>query len=286
MIGLIGGGAMGGAMAVRLIETGHPVRCFDASESARKKVAASGAEIADTLVDLPQGCALILLSLPRAEIVAEVMAELSPMLAPGTIVLDTSTSEPETTKALAKTAAAAGYVFLDGPVSGGPVGARSGSMTMVMGGAAEAIDTLRPVLAHLTARIVHVGPSGAGHAAKIANNLLCAANLVLVSEMAHLAESLGIPLRNLLEGVNAGSGRSGVSEVNFPKWILSGDFNSGFNMGLMRKDVVLATKLAQAAALDLPATRAIAAIWEDSRTKLADDADFNEIFKFGAAEHV
>lgn len=286
MIGLIGGGAMGGAMAVRLIETGHPVRCFDASESARKKVAASGAEIADTLVDLPQGCALILLSLPRAEIVAEVMAELSPMLAPGTIVLDTSTSEPETTKALAKTAAAAGYVFLDGPVSGGPVGARSGSMTMLMGGAAEAIDTLRPVLAHLTARIVHVGPSGAGHAAKIANNLLCAANLVLVSEMAHLAESLGIPLRNLLEGVNAGSGRSGVSEVNFPKWILSGDFNSGFNMGLMRKDVVLATKLAQAAALDLPATRAIAAIWEDSRTKLADDADFNEIFKFGAAEHV
>lgn len=277
---------MGGAMAVRLIETGHPVRCFDASESARKKVAASGAEIADTLVDLPQGCALILLSLPRAEIVAEVMAELSPMLAPGTIVLDTSTSEPETTKALAKTAAAAGYVFLDGPVSGGPVGARSGSMTMLMGGAAEAIDTLRPVLAHLTARIVHVGPSGAGHAAKIANNLLCAANLVLVSEMAHLAESLGIPLRNLLEGVNAGSGRSGVSEVNFPKWILSGDFNSGFNMGLMRKDVVLATKLAQAAALDLPATRAIAAIWEDSRTKLADDADFNEIFKFGAAEHV
>lgn len=286
MIGLIGGGAMGGAMAVRLIETGYPVRCFDASESARKKVAASGAEIADTLVDLPQGCALILLSLPRAEIVAEVMAELSPMLAPGTIVLDTSTSEPDTTKALAKTAAAAGYVFLDGPVSGGPVGARSGSMTMVMGGAAEAIDTLRPVLAHLTARIVHVGPSGAGHAAKIANNLLCAANLVLVSEMARLAESLGIPLRNLLEGVNAGSGRSGVSEVNFPKWILSGDFNSGFNMGLMRKDVVLATKLAQAAALDLPATRAIAAIWEDSRTKLADDADFNEIFKFGAAEHV
>lgn len=286
MIGLIGGGAMGGAMAARLIETGHAVRCYDASEAAREKVRASGAEIAQSLADLAQGCALIILSLPRADIVAAVMAELSPALAPGTIVLDTSTSEPETTKTLAKTAASSGYIFLDGPVSGGPLGARSGTMTMVMGGEAEAIDTIRPVLTDLTAKIVHVGPSGAGHAAKIANNLLCAANLVLVSEMARLADSSGIPLDNLLEGVNAGSGRSGVSEVNFPKWITTGAYDSGFTMGLMRKDVGLATKLAQAAALDLPATRAIAAIWEDSRSELADSADFNEIFKYGAAEHV
>ncbi|MBT0956800.1 NAD(P)-dependent oxidoreductase [Alphaproteobacteria bacterium KMM 3653] len=282
MIGLIGGGAMGGAMAARLVETGHSIRCYDASALALEKVRQTGAEIAANLADLAQGCSLIILSLPRAEIVAEVMTQLEPHLAKGTVILDTSTSEPETTKALAERASAAGYVFLDGPVSGGPLGARSGTMTMVMGGAAQAIEAIRPVLADLTAKIVHVGPSGSGHAAKIANNLLCAANLVLVSEMARLAESSGVALENLLEGVNAGSGRSGVSEVNFPKWIVSGDYNSGFTMGLMRKDVGLAGKLAAAAGLDLPATRAIAAIWEDSQSALPDSADFNEIYTYGA----
>lgn len=286
MIGIIGCGAMGGAMIARLIEQGHQVRCYDAQPQARARAQSCGAQVSETLPDLARGCDVILLSLPRADIVRQVMSELAPHIAAGTTVLDTSTSEPETTKTLARAAETAGYTFLDGPVSGGPLGARSGTMTMVMGGPASAIDVLRPLLNDLTAKIVHVGPSGAGHAAKIANNLLCAANLVLVSEMARLADSSGIPLANLLEGVNAGSGRSGVSEVNFPKWILNDGYDSGFTMGLMRKDVGLATKLAEEAELDLPATRAIAAIWEASRAQLADGADFNEIYKYGGSKDV
>jgi 3-hydroxyisobutyrate dehydrogenase len=277
---------MGGAMIARLVEQGHAVQCYDALPEARQRAEAKGGTVKDNLSSLAAACDLIILSLPRADIVTQVMAELGPHIKPATIVLDTSTSEPATTKALAQTATASNYVFLDGPVSGGPLGARSGTMTMVMGGSQEAIDTIRPILIDLTAKIVHVGPSGSGHAAKIANNLLCAANLVLVSEMARLAENAGIPLDNLLEGVNAGSGRSGVSEVNFPKWILSNGYDSGFTMGLMRKDVGLATKLADSAGLDLPATRAIAAIWEDSRSMLEDSADFNEIYKYGAPEDV
>lgn len=286
MIGLVGCGAMGSAMIARLIEQGHSVQCYDALPEARERAKASGGQVAIGLGMLAGVSDLIILSLPRAEIVAQVMSELGSRIRPGTIVLDTSTSEPETTKALASAAEAAGYIFLDGPVSGGPLGARSGTMTMVMGGSDEAINKIRPILAALTAKVVHVGPSGSGHATKIANNLLCAANLVLVSEMARLAESSGIPLDNLLEGVNAGSGRSGVSEVNFPKWILNKGYDSGFTMGLMRKDVGLANKLADSADLHLPATRAIAAIWEDSRAQLADSADFNEIYKYGATKDV
>lgn len=286
MIGFIGCGAMGGAMIARLVEQGRAVQCWDALPEARARAKDSGGQVSDSLSALAEGCNLIVLSLPRADIVMQVMSELGPYIKAGTIVLDTSTSEPETTKSLAQIATAANYIFLDGPVSGGPLGARSGTMTMVMGGPAEAIDKIRPTLNDLTAKIVHVGPSGSGHAAKIANNLLCAANLVLVSEMARLAASSGIPLENLLEGVNAGSGRSGVSEVNFPKWILSNGYDSGFTMGLMRKDVGLATKLADSAKLDLPATRAIVAIWEDSREQLADSADFNEIYKYGASKDV
>jgi 3-hydroxyisobutyrate dehydrogenase len=284
MIGVVGCGAMGGAMIARLVEKGHKVHCYDAMPEARARAEANGGTASETLAALARTCDQIILSLPKAEIVASVMADLVPHVLAGTIILDTSTSEPDTTKTLAN--AAEGYTFLDGPVSGGPGGARAGTMTMVLGGPAEAIAALRPVLDDLTAKTVHVGPAGSGHAAKIANNLLCAANLVLVSEMARLAQSCNISLDSLLQGVNAGSGRSGVSEVNFPKWILNGAFNSGFTMGLMRKDVGLATKLAAQGGLDLPATQAIAAIWENSREALPDSADFNEIFKYGATDHV
>lgn len=284
MIGLIGCGAMGSSMILRLIEKGHTMMCYDALPEARVRAVKNGGQTCEELSTLARECQFVILSLPRAEIVDQVMAELGPLLANGTIILDTSTSEPETTKALAKNAVAGGYVFIDGPVSGGPLGARTGKMTMVMGGPQQAIDKIRPILEDLTAKIVHIGPAGSGHAAKIANNLLCAANLVLVSEMARMAEKSGISLESLLEGVNAGSGRSGVSEVNFPKWIVNNDFNSGFTMGLMRKDVGLATKLADKAGLDLPATRLIAAIWEDSRATLPDSADFNEIYKYGVAD--
>ncbi|SFT32759.1 NAD(P)-dependent oxidoreductase [Sedimentitalea nanhaiensis] len=284
MIGLVGCGAMGGAMIARLVEKGHDVQCHDAMPEARARAEINGGKVCESLGELAQECDQIILSLPNAGTVTSVMADLVPHVQVGTIILDTSTSEPDTTKTLA--AAAAGYTFLDGPVSGGPGGARAGTMTMVLGGPAEAIAALRPVLDDLTAKTVHVGPAGAGHAAKIANNLLCAANLVLVSEMARLAQNCGVPLESLLQGVNAGSGRSGVSEVNFPKWILNGAFDSGFTMGLMRKDVGLATKLAAQGGLDLPATQAIAAIWENSREILADSADFNEIFKYGASENV
>ncbi|MFK7966028.1 MAG: NAD(P)-dependent oxidoreductase [Burkholderiaceae bacterium] len=282
MIGLVGCGAMGSAMLARLIEKGHDVLCYDAQANARERASQLGGHVADNLSTLGnKRCSPIILSLPRADIVEQVMAELGPHLPAETIVLDTSTSEPETTRQLAATGQTAGYVFLDGPVSGGPLGAKSGTMTFVLGGPEASIAQVRPLLEDLAGKIVHVGPSGSGHAAKIANNLLCAANLVLVSEMARLADSSGIDITDLLEGVNAGSGRSGVSEVNFPKWILTESFDSGFTMGLMRKDVGLAVKLADRHALDLPGTRAIAAIWESSRELLPDSAEFNEIYKYG-----
>ena len=280
MIGIVGCGAMGGAMVQRLLEQGQSVVCYDAIADIRTRMADTGATVAENLAALASQCTTIILSLPKADIVRDVMAELGPLLRQGSIILDTSTSEPDVTRQLSATASGAGYDFLDGPVSGGPTGARNGTMTMVLGGPKESIESIRPTLSHLTAKTVHIGPSGSGHATKIANNLLCAANLALMSEMARLADTQGVSLKNLLEGVNAGSGRSGVSEVNFPLWIQNQKYNSGFTMGLMRKDVALAISLAERTGLSLPATRAIAAIWDASRDCLPDDADFNEIYKF------
>ena len=210
MIGVVGCGAMGGAMIARLVEKGHEVLCYDAMPEARARAVANGATACESLAALAQGCDQIILSLPKAEIVTSVMADLVLHVQSGTIILDTSTSEPDTTKMLAT--AADGYTFLDGPVSGGPGGARAGTMTMVLGGPAEAIMALRPVLNDLTSKTVHVGPAGSGHAAKIANNLLCAANLVLVSEMARLAQSCDIPLDSLCKASTLGQGAAGSAK--------------------------------------------------------------------------
>ncbi|CUH64680.1 2-(hydroxymethyl)glutarate dehydrogenase [Thalassovita autumnalis] len=279
MIGLVGLGAMGGGYLSRLMEQNCDVLCYDAMPEARARAEAAGAEVAASLADF-SACDTVILSLPKAAIVASVMEELGPHLQQGAIVVDTSTSEPDTTKRLATQAQDDGYTFLDGPVSGGPLGARSGTMTMVVGGDADAFAKARPLLEKMTGKLVHIGPSGAGHTVKIANNLLCAANLVLMSEMAQMAERAGISLSELLTGINAGSGRSGVSEVNFPKWITNEAYDSGFTMGLMRKDVGLATGLADRLGIGLPATETIASIWENSREMLDDSADFNEIYKY------
>jgi 3-hydroxyisobutyrate dehydrogenase len=248
------------------------------------KMDAVGATIATSAGALAQTCDVIILSLPKASVVEAVMAQILPDIQTGTVILDASTSEPTTSQAMAAKGARHGFAFVDGPVSGGPAAANAGTMTMLLGGDANAIKTLRPALDILTAKTVIVGGSGAGHAAKIANNMLCAANLVLVGEAIRLGQAAGVNPQDLLEGINAGSGRSGVSEVNFPKWVLNDTFDSGFSMGLMRKDVGLALDLAKTSGVDLSGFANIADIWLNRSTDIADSEDFNTIIKTSPSE--
>ena len=270
---------MGGGMASQLVKNGFDITCFDPSPQNSGKMAALGATTTTSVGALAKICDVILLSLPKAAVVEAVMAEMLPDIQAGTVILDTSTSEPATSQAMSAKGAEHGFAFVDGPVSGGPAAANAGTMTMLLGGDADAIETLRPVLDILTAKTVTVGGSGAGHAAKIANNMLCAANLVLVGEAVRLGQAAGVSPENLLEGINAGSGRSGVSEVNFPKWVLSDAFDSGFTMGLMRKDVGLALALAESTDVDLSGFAKIADIWLNASTDISDSDDFNAIVK-------
>jgi 3-hydroxyisobutyrate dehydrogenase len=150
----------------------------------------------------------------------------------------------------------------------------------MVGGNEAHVARARPLLEALGKAIVHVGDSGAGNLAKLVNNLFCAMHLVGVGEALRLAEALAVDPARLFEAVNAASGRSAVSEVNLPRWILSGAFNSGFTMGLMRKDVRLAAGLASAAGLSLPLAEAVGELWQASGTILPDDADFNRMTLF------
>lgn len=275
--GFIGCGNMGGGMARRLSSEGVAVLCFDPSNTIMKSLEENGCAVTTTAVDVASKVDILFLSLPSAAIVESVMSSINEAVRPGCIVIDTSTSKPDTSQKMSALALKNGYIFLDAPVSGGPSAANAGTMTMLIGGDAAAFQTARPILEKMTARIVQVGPSGAGHAAKIANNMLCAANLILVREAIKIAASAGVSAPELLEGINAGSGKSAVSEINYPRWILNDAFNSGFTMGLMRKDVRLALELANQNDIELPGFSGIAQIWNDSVESLPDSEDFNRI---------
>jgi 3-hydroxyisobutyrate dehydrogenase len=280
VVGVVGLGNMGRGMALSLARAGHEVLGTDASEAARSAIAPEGIAVFEGVGPLCARADLLILSLPTAEIVEAVVAGPGGVIAharPGLRVVDTSTSHPETTRRLAAALAAQGMAMIDAPVSGGPKGAITATMTMVIGGTDDDVAAVEPILADMSAKRVHVGSVGAGHVCKIINNLLCAAHLLTASEAMRIARDAEVDPERLLEGLNAGSGRSGVTLANLPTWVLNGAFDSGFTMALMRKDVRLATQLIAKLALDLPIARETARIWSESAGSIGDGEDFNRI---------
>ena len=287
-IGVIGLGNMGRRMALSLKRGGHEVLGTDAVQATRDALAAEGVETFEGVGPLCSRAEILILSLPMADIVEQVVAGEGGILAharPGLLVVDTSTSHPETTHRMAALLAAAGMALIDAPVSGGPKGAITGTMTMVIGGADDDVARAEPILAAMSAKRVHVGAVGAGHVAKIINNLLCAAHLLTAAEAVRIARAAGVDAERLLEGINAGSGRSGVTLTNFPTWVLNGAFDSGFPMKLMRKDVRLAAQLVDELGLSLPLAGETAKIWSESAAIIADAEDFNRIVELQLGRH-
>jgi len=274
MVAVIGLGNMGMAMLKRLLATGHQPRAWDLDPAkraaARQAGAAIGADIADSVADLT------IFSLPHDAAVAEVLGHVLPALAQGAVIIDTSTLSPRAVRGFAEQAKARGVFYLDAPVSGGPTGA-AGSMAMMVGGDAAALERATPLLQHLTARLLHIGPSGAGQVAKLVNNLLVASHLVTAGEALRLGAAAGVAPEALLPVLNGASGRSAVTEVNWPRWIIPGSFDSGFSAGLMRKDVGLALELARELDVPLEATGRAAALWQELRAAVPDEADFNRL---------
>jgi 3-hydroxyisobutyrate dehydrogenase len=261
---------MGSAMAGRLLSEGLALRGFDLDASRRAALGAAA-------VEGVRGVAapIMLLSLPDARAVGAVLDELLPVLPPGAVLCDTSTLAPEEARGFARRAAAAGAAYLDTPVSGGPTGAAAGTLAAMVGGEAGALALARPVLERLATRIIHVGASGAGQVAKLANNLLVATHLVVAAEALRMAARAGVEPEALLPVLNAATGRSAATEVNWPRWIASGRFDSGFAAGLMRKDLRLARHLAESVGAPLDACGRAVRAWEDP--DVPDTADFNRL---------
>ncbi|WP_111895596.1 NAD(P)-dependent oxidoreductase [Acinetobacter sp. MB5] len=281
-VGILGLGNMGAGMASTLLKKSFDVYGFDLNPAARHKATENGIKTTQNLSELLSQIEVLILSLPKAEHVEAVCLGENGVLTHAIsdlIVIDTTTSTPETSRKVAQALQQKGIQFIDAPVSGGPIGAATGTMTMVVGADETVFQQVQPILQAMSKTQVHVGDVGSGNVVKIANNLLAAAHLITTAEAVSLAHHAGVSPEKLLEGINAGSGRSAVSEVSFPKWILNQRYDSGFTMGLMRKDVGLAQSLADQLDLNLPLSQQIIQMWQDSKQLIADSEDFNCIVK-------
>lgn len=282
IVGVVGLGSMGLGMAQTLAAKGFPTLGFDLSNE--RKALAQKADVtpADTLDILFEKADFLVFSLPTArDVEAVVNAQLHQLSQDRkrVVIIDTSTSEPDVSRALAQKLDALGHGFLDAPVSGGPAGAASGKLTMMIGGSDADLALAQPVIESMAAKALHVGPSGAGNVAKLVNNLLAAAHMVTTSEGLKLALAAGISPEAALRVLNAASGKSMISEVHFPTWVMNDRFDSGFSMGLMRKDVRLAQEMAERTGADTPLTSVVAQLWANAE-HLQDSDDFTRMGAF------
>jgi 3-hydroxyisobutyrate dehydrogenase len=162
----------------------------------------------------------------------------------GETLIDLTTSDPAKTKAAAEKVRATGRAYVDCGMSGGAIGADSGKMALMVGGAEEAVAACKPVFDAIAGTVTHVGPSGAGHTIKLLHNMVCHTNFLVVAEAGRLAERAGIPLETAIKVFNAGNARSYISEQRFPNHILSGKFDGRSTVANLAKDLAMADKFA------------------------------------------
>ena len=251
VIAFIGLGNMGGPMAARLVAAGHRVRGLDTQPAALDALRAAGGEAAVSLGDAVADADTVVTMLPAGEHVRSVLGEAVPLLRRGTLVVDSSTIDVGTARAMHALAAEHGCPMLDAPVSGGTAGAAAGTLTFMCGGEPEAFERARPLLCAMGRAVVLAGGPGAGQAAKVCNNLILGISMVAVAEAFALAEKLGLSAQSLFDVASTSSGQcwSLTSYCPVPGPVPAApsnrDYAPGFALSLMLKDLSLAGQAAE-----------------------------------------
>ena len=247
IIGYVGLGNMGGALALRL-QLSHPLLVYDQAQSACRVLAEAGAEVAADLPTLAARCDLIFLCLPTSDHVREVIfgpAGLVGGLRPGTMIVDQTTGDPIVTRAIAADLAKQGVDLVDAPVSGGRQGAQAGTIAIMVGATAEQFARIEPIFQAISPNVFHAGGTGNGHVVKLANNLLSMATRLLTFESVMLAARNGVDPKTIVEIMRASGGRNAYLERILGPRVLNGQLQVGFTLGLAHKDVRLACKLGE-----------------------------------------
>jgi 3-hydroxyisobutyrate dehydrogenase len=257
----IGLGNMGGPMAANLVDAGTPVRGFDLSERAAAAAAERGVEVVGSVAEAVRDADVVFTMLPKGEHVREVLTAPDGVLAnikAGALIVDESTIDIEVARELHETVRKAGARFLDAPVSGGISGAAAGTLTIMVGGAAADLDEVRPLLEVLGGKVVHAGDAGNGQAAKIVNNMMCGVILGVTCEGAVLSERLGLDPKVFHSIASTSSGDSWVLRTWYPSpgvvesAAVNRDFEGGFSVALLHKDLGLAVNAGESTGTPLP----------------------------------
>ena len=252
-IGFIGLGNMGAPMALNLVKAGHDVAGYDAAGVTIEGVAnaASGAEAAT-------GADVVITMLPNGVILQSVAAEVIPAMPKGSVLLDCSTVDVDSARAVSDQARENGLDALDAPVSGGIGGAAAGTLTFMVGGSEAAFATAKPLFDIMGQKAVHCGPSGNGQAAKICNNMILGVTMIATCEAFALADKLGLDRQAMFDVVSTSSGASWSINAYCPAPGIGpqspsdNDYKPGFAADLMLKDLRLSQQAAASADADTP----------------------------------
>ena len=289
-IGFIGLGNMGAPMAANLIKAGHSVTGYDLNPAALQALTAAGGKTAASAAEAVKGASIVISMLPEGRHVREVWLHQGGLIEAvkdtKPLLIDCSTIDVDSARAVTEAAANAGLAMLDAPVSGGTIGAQNGTLTFMAGGTEEAFATAKPILAAMGKNIVHCGGPGAGQSVKICNNMMAAINIVGVSEGFLLAQKLGVDWKILHDVCSTATASSWALNTYCPApgpalaAPSNRDYAPGFMTKLMVKDVRLSQAAAEATGVPTPLAAMALSLYEQAMASGYADKDFSAVFQW------
>ncbi len=266
-VGFVGLGTMGREMALNLLKAGYAVRAYDVRKEAVDPLFSHGAAGAESLADAVRDADIVISMLPDTPQVEEIVYGEGGLLASpprGRLFVDMSTISPVAVRRMHADLKAADIAFLDAPVSGGPVGAKNASLSIMVGGERDAFLRAEPVFRAMGTTITHVGEAGAGQTVKLCNQLVCAINIQAICEALALGRASGVDLGQLRNVLLGGSAASWMLERLGPAMI-AGDDSAGFRIDLMLKDLRLVQEQALSLSVPLPASALVTSQYVEAR---------------------
>ena len=285
-IAFIGLGHMGGGMAPNLVKAGHEVRAFDLSEEALSKACEQGCGRAGSTEEAVKDAEVVITMLPAAQHVRAVYEnDVAPNAAPGTLLIDCSTIDVASAREVGEAMQAAGFDFVDAPVSGGIAAAAAGTLALMVGGTDEQFERAKPILEPMAKAVIHAGQLGAGQAAKICNNMILGATMVATCEAFVLAQKLGLDPSVFFDISSKASGQS-WSMTSYapvpgvgPDTPADHDYEGGFATALMLKDLKLAEEAAQSVGAYTPMGAEAEKLYQRFVDRGGASKDFSGIIK-------
>ena len=255
-LGYIGLGTMGGAMAENLIRAGYSLTVYNRTTSKAERLLDLGASLAESPAEVARKSELVFMNVSDTPDVLEIVFGENGIVEgahPGMILVDHSTIKPSASREIYQRMQAVGVCALDAPVSGGDIGAKNGTLTIMVGGDADALEKIMPVLEVVGKKITHVGEAGAGQVAKAANQIMVAAQMVAEAELMLFAQKSGVDVAKVIEAIKSGAAQCWTLDVK-PQRLLAGNRAPGFKSSLQAKDLNIIMETAHDYQVVLPST--------------------------------